>query len=403
MYYEGNNELYHHGILGQRWGKRNGPPYPLDAEDHSKGEKKAGWRKSLSSGSDDKKPSVKVKRTETKNVKTESNKSFEATEQTKLTAQQKKVIGKYLAAGGAIVLTGAGIYAGIKIADAYRKNKYDASKDWEIAAGTTLFRVEARSADFQAGDHFYATVSKADAPFYNGIIGERAYDNVQKVIKAQAPLKIAGTGTVKDVVKKLIAEDKDFGDWYKNSAGAIFRDSDVTDQQLAFLLRNAPMGEMGPDTNSNWKKVENKLFDLGYRGLVDANDMFNLGANTKEFNKGRGWEGASYAPVIFFNSQEGNYQHIKSNTINDPSNEYSKYEALSQIRNTPWVDIGLNAAISMGYVSGVATIAGVFSKVKTPEEAIARGWSSAEIAKKFKMSESQVVDIRDNLKQDKKK
>lgn len=131
--------------------------------------------------------------------------------------------------------------------------------------------------------------------------------------------------------------------------------------------------------------------------------MFNLGANTKEFNKGRGWEGASYAPVIFFNSQENNYQHVKSNTINDPSNEYSKYEAISQIRNTPWADIGLNAAISMGYVSGAASIAGVFSKVKTPEEAIARGWSSAEIAKKFKMSESQVVDIRDDLKQDKKK
>lgn len=41
------NELAHHGILGQKWGKRNGPPYPLDAQDHSAAEKKAGWRKSL--------------------------------------------------------------------------------------------------------------------------------------------------------------------------------------------------------------------------------------------------------------------------------------------------------------------------------------------------------------------
>lgn len=40
-------ELYHHGILGMHWGKKNGPPYPLGAGDHSASEKKAGWRKSL--------------------------------------------------------------------------------------------------------------------------------------------------------------------------------------------------------------------------------------------------------------------------------------------------------------------------------------------------------------------
>jgi hypothetical protein len=49
------NELYHHGILGQRWGKKNGPPYPLGVSDHSASEKKAGWRKSLSGSSDKKK------------------------------------------------------------------------------------------------------------------------------------------------------------------------------------------------------------------------------------------------------------------------------------------------------------------------------------------------------------
>lgn len=46
------NYLEHHGILGQKWGRKNGPPYPLSAGAHSAAEKKAGWRKSLDKGGD---------------------------------------------------------------------------------------------------------------------------------------------------------------------------------------------------------------------------------------------------------------------------------------------------------------------------------------------------------------
>ena len=33
-------ELYHHGIQGQKWGVRNGPPYPLDSSQMSGRERK---------------------------------------------------------------------------------------------------------------------------------------------------------------------------------------------------------------------------------------------------------------------------------------------------------------------------------------------------------------------------
>lgn len=42
------NELYHHGIKGQKWGVKNGPPYPLSDDAHSDGEKSKKWWNSLS-------------------------------------------------------------------------------------------------------------------------------------------------------------------------------------------------------------------------------------------------------------------------------------------------------------------------------------------------------------------
>ena len=60
-----SDELYHHGIKGQQWGKRNGPPYPLDEEDHSKNEIKENYKSSINdSGENDDKENTKTKLTE---------------------------------------------------------------------------------------------------------------------------------------------------------------------------------------------------------------------------------------------------------------------------------------------------------------------------------------------------
>lgn len=45
-----SNYLAHHGILGQKWGVKNGPPYPLGASDHNASERKAGYKKSIGGG-----------------------------------------------------------------------------------------------------------------------------------------------------------------------------------------------------------------------------------------------------------------------------------------------------------------------------------------------------------------
>ena len=101
------NELYHHGIFGQKWGKRNGPPYPLKASAHSASEKKAGWRKSLNNTSD---VDTKAKRSYTSDIKNK---------RTGLTSEQKK---KLIKAGAAVAVAGLAAYGGYQL---YKNGAFD--------------------------------------------------------------------------------------------------------------------------------------------------------------------------------------------------------------------------------------------------------------------------------------
>lgn len=86
-----SNYLAHHGILGMKWGVKNGPPYPLGASDHSQSEKKAGYKKSIGGGRnehlyDRKQKTITGSRASSSKPKSTNKEGFHLTE------NQKKII-----------------------------------------------------------------------------------------------------------------------------------------------------------------------------------------------------------------------------------------------------------------------------------------------------------------------
>ena len=71
-----NNELYHHGVEGMSWGKRNGPPYPLNAKGKAKlrAQKKAA-KIGSTEGTSDSRAQKKAARAENKELASQVKKS----------------------------------------------------------------------------------------------------------------------------------------------------------------------------------------------------------------------------------------------------------------------------------------------------------------------------------------
>ena len=327
--------LEHHGILKQKWGVRNGPPYPLDYDDHSAAQKKANPKSELNNYENNnatsktealnKKEKAEKKKDESSNS---SNSKRMATLMEKgLSEEQAK---NQIAFEKRAIAIAAVTAAAIGAAATYNlvRNK-NLAEDFVLSSGTEMFRV-ASSDSSEMRDMFYATTNKLDSKKYAGMYGKQlmkqgSTDIYQKVLSPKSDIKIAGSNTGEKIYKELSKNPE-----FKKAMG-LYRmyglDYDDFNKNILMVQKNSGAAKMFFD----------KLQKEGYGGIIDVNDSKYSGYNANR-------------PVILFNQQS----NVSTNSVN----KLSKEQINKNARIGMLAAAGQQFMSSDNYAMNIATLGG---------------------------------------------
>lgn len=301
----GSDELYHHGIKGQKWGRRR-----YQNKDGSL--TPAGKERYDDDGPSKKKKEYKIP--ENKSLhRLKLEEKFEAQGMTKQQAEQaaaKRIRGEQYAVAAAAV-TVAACYA-------YNKHK-GYTTDKTLSKDTDFHRIMRlhENAEIRGGRQ-YMSYKKSDQIKYKGILakdlqfkgqsGEKIYD---VSVKPQQDVKIASPKRAQETFNNLYKNDSSFKksvDEIAKGAGAfnprfLTLSDKVTkgktlnknDMKKAYDLYNIALTDNTENGQARASKFYKALKDQGMNAVYDVNDRKYSGYNAK-------------APIITF---DGKYDYVK--------------------------------------------------------------------------------------------
>ena len=312
-----SNELYHHGILGQRWGVRR---YQNKDRTLTAAGKKRRYGDSNTTSSTVKKKSSRQSKLE------ETYRSKGMTQQEAEEAAAKRVKAeKYVAAAAAVTVAACVAYC------AYRNYAVDKT----ISSNTDFQRVMKlnKDQDILLGPQYLA-YDKRDKVKYKGMLGKAFQDQTQVFtfnrdygkdvvdvsVKAKQDIKVASPKKAQDTFMKLYKENDEFRKAYTESVKEMDKGDMVPSRKQLYkkIVSGEPMTNLelrtkGYDAlniglvnkSDSGKKVSSMFYDelkkQGVNAVQDVNDKKYSGYRSKN-------------PIITF---DGSYDYVKRVMSND--------------------------------------------------------------------------------------
>ena len=256
-----NNELYHVGIKGMKWGHRNARPEVEVNKSNHRSRLEDKYRKDGMSESD-------AKLAATKRIKTE----------------------KAIAVVAGLTIAAAATYVAVN----HHQNKVD-----KIIKSGQAFQNISRDSNKGVEEAFYASMNNRDNTKYRGIYGTQLgkQDVYETKIKAIRDIKIASKENAKNSFHELVKNDDEFKksvtDHLKTIRFPSATQNAVKDQAIrdlengklskkAYEAFNLSLTDHNHDGgNSAAKKFYDVMKSKGYDGIQDINDMKYSGYSAK--------------------------------------------------------------------------------------------------------------------------
>lgn len=339
--------LAHHGILGQKWGKKSGPPYPLNESDHQRVVKRAGAAERFAAVQ---RGGGNAASLHTSNSKREGFLGRAANKFTKMDVSALKVKGK------------EDLKTLKKYVNTYMFGKNEV--DTILRTNTKMSRIQTipEMEEFP----FYATYKKHDVDMYEGLFGKnlksralaaaKASGDAEQILNAKGmkvykvrlkntkDLKVPSDESAGNITASLL-KDKEFKQNLKESIDDSRSKMKRPSQQMLFkradkALEKHPEPGLNRSDKTNLYKALNltltnhndaevamqkhfygAMKKKGYGALVDTNDQEYSSYHAKR-------------PMIVFDT--GATEVDKVSTLNDKrvNKLYRKYNAERMIKET---------------------------------------------------------------------